>query len=156
VDAETNKFPWNGFHHIAIVTPDLNTTIHFYQDILGMEIGKIFPAKGGRGRHGFIKPGISDGLGLHFFENPHAKITSFPEGSLNSKSVLSNPFIEGVLQHIAFSLPNEESALILRERLIKNQVEMTEIYEEDSLKNMTFIDKINGIMLEAIWPTKDN
>ncbi|MCH5583974.1 VOC family protein [Shimazuella sp. AN120528] len=150
----SKKFPWRGFHHIAIVTPDLDTTIHFYQDILGMEIGKIYPAKGGRGRHGFIKPGICDGLGLHFFENPHAKIISFPKGSLRPESLQTNSFVDGVLQHIAFSLPDEDSALILRERLLKNEVEMTDIYEIESLKDMIFIDKTNGILLEAIWPSK--
>jgi catechol 2,3-dioxygenase-like lactoylglutathione lyase family enzyme len=151
---QSKKFPWGGFHHIAIVTPDLDTTIHFYQDILGMEIGKIYPAKGGRGRHGFIKPGICDGLGLHFFENPHAKIVSFPKGTLHPESFQTNSFVDGVLQHIAFSLPDEESALVLRERLLKNEVEMTDIYEIESLKDMIFIDKTNGILLEAIWPSK--
>ncbi|MBY6278041.1 VOC family protein, partial [Symbiobacterium thermophilum] len=33
--------PWEGFHHIALVTPDLDTTIHFYGNVLGMQVGEV-------------------------------------------------------------------------------------------------------------------
>ena len=44
--AGTRIPPWSGFHHIALMTRDLDATIRFYVDVLGMEI--IFSAPGER------------------------------------------------------------------------------------------------------------
>ncbi len=43
-NAATLLPPWSGFHHIALVTRDLDATIRFYRDVLGMEIVFIAPA----------------------------------------------------------------------------------------------------------------
>nr|MBA3790917.1 VOC family protein [Rubrobacter sp.] len=32
---------WQGFHHVALVTADLDATLRFYEDVLGMEAGEI-------------------------------------------------------------------------------------------------------------------
>jgi|GEM_PF-2073485 Lactoylglutathione lyase and related lyases len=34
-------FNWAGFHHVALVTSDLNATIQFYKDVPGMHISPI-------------------------------------------------------------------------------------------------------------------
>src|SRR5581483_10013526 len=52
------QLPWSGIHHIALLTTDLDATIRFYRDVLGMPTSEIFPSKEGRGRHCliFVKP----------------------------------------------------------------------------------------------------
>lgn len=61
--------PWRGFHHVALVARDLDATISFYRDVLGMEVVFIAPAGELHGRHGAVRPGgESDRTGLHFFE----------------------------------------------------------------------------------------
>ena len=62
--------PWRGFHHVALVTPDLDETIRFYGDVLGMRVGEVFPATERQGRHCFVRPGDAETYGLHFFEQP--------------------------------------------------------------------------------------
>ncbi|MBZ0285759.1 MAG: VOC family protein [Anaerolineae bacterium] len=138
--------PWNGFHHIALVTPDLDATIHFYRNALGMQIGEILPATPQRGRHCFIKPGDTETWGLHYFEYPQANLLAEPE-------MLAERFhfINGVLQHIAFALPDEEAALVLRERLKNFDVQMSEVNTIGRLRNFMFTDN-NGLFLEAAWP----
>jgi len=44
--------PWRGFHHVALVARDLDATISFYRDVLGMEVVFIAPAGELHGRHG--------------------------------------------------------------------------------------------------------
>lgn len=96
---------WTGIHHIALVTRDLNATVAFYGEILGMEIGEILQ----RGvKHCFIKPG-GDTWGMHFFGHPDAAIFTAPD-LLTDRFI----FLDGALQHIAFSLPDEQSAQMLR------------------------------------------
>jgi len=30
--------PWSGINHLAMVTPDMDETVRFYHDVLGMEL----------------------------------------------------------------------------------------------------------------------
>jgi catechol 2,3-dioxygenase-like lactoylglutathione lyase family enzyme len=141
--------PWGGFHHVALVTRDLDATIRFYHDVLGMEIGSIAPAGELHGRHCAIRPGGEpELLGLHFFEYAHA-----PHFNAHEQSLAATVFDPGptFLSHISFALPNEEAGLALRERLTSYDVPMTPIMNQGDLRNMVFLDN-NGMALEAIWP----
>ena len=134
--------PWRGFHHVALVTPDLEATIRFYVDVLGMQAGDIMDR---HGKHCFIKPGESETWGLHVFESSEAQIFPYPHAS--ERFV----FIPGVLQHIAFALPDEKAALALRERLNRHGVQATGINDLGPIRNFLFVDN-NGTLLEATWP----
>ncbi len=140
--------PWRGFHHVALVTPDLDATIHFYQDVLGMQAGDIMERQG---RHCFISPG--DTWGLHFFEYADADLLAQTE---TVKRMLTEPearfvFLPGALQHMAFALPDEAAGLALRERLQAHGILVTEINTLGPIRNFLFMDN-NGLMLEAAWP----
>lgn len=139
--------PWCGFHHIALVTPDLDKTIQFYGELLGMHVGHIFPASGGNGRHCFIKPGITDSWGLHMFELADAQLFAYPEG------IQRFVFVPGALQHIAFALPGRAAAQVLRERLAAAGVVASGNNRIGPIENMLFRDN-NGVLLEATWPAE--
>jgi len=133
--------PWRGIHHIALATANLDATIRFYKDVLGMQVSEIAPSKAGRGRHFlvFVKPGDNDVLGLHFFER-----------SVSARKVpasLADDTGETLL-HVALRLLDETAANALRQRLHAAQVSITEIPE---LGTFVFSDN-NGILLEATWP----
>jgi catechol 2,3-dioxygenase-like lactoylglutathione lyase family enzyme len=143
--------PWRGFHHVALVTRDLDTTMRFYDEVLGMEVGSIAPATELHGRHCAIRPGNEpDRLGLHFFEYPRA-----PHFNPHQQSLVAMVFDPGptFLSHISFALPNEQAGLALRERLSRHGVSMTPIMNQGDLRNMGFFDN-NGLALEAIWPAE--
>jgi catechol 2,3-dioxygenase-like lactoylglutathione lyase family enzyme len=135
--------PWHGIHHIALATRNLDATITFYRDVLGMVVSDVFPSREGRGRHCliFVKPGDCDIWGLHFFE----RAASEPVGSRRSEPPTAS---EGPLLHIAFRLPDNDAARTLRERLRQHGVAITEIEE---LGTFVFWDS-NGMMLEVTWP----
>lgn len=136
--------PWRGFHHVALVTPDLDATIRFYGEVLGMRVGDVFDATQRQGRHCFIKPGGVETDGLHFFEHPEARLFAWPEASERFA------LVPGALQHLAFALPDEESAFILRRRLVAFGVEATPVTDLGPVSNMLFRDN-NGMLLEATW-----
>ncbi len=109
--------PWRGFHHVALVTQDLDATVHFYGDLLGMDVGDVMgrDARGSRSRHCFIRPGRGETWGLHFFESPEARPAPETEEEKFSLEKVG-------LQHIAFALPDEAAGVALREHLRENGV----------------------------------
>jgi catechol 2,3-dioxygenase-like lactoylglutathione lyase family enzyme len=138
--------PWLGFHHLALVTPDLDATILFYRDVLGMQLTRTSEANPPlHGRTAAFLPGgnLAD---IHFFELATAQIfTPTPDAQ-------GIPWIPGALHHVAFGLPDEAAALSLRERLLAHGANvMTDIMDQGDCYNMIFADN-NGMMLEANWP----
>jgi catechol 2,3-dioxygenase-like lactoylglutathione lyase family enzyme len=137
---------WHGIHHIAMATRDLEKTIQFYTEVLGMQSSPIHPSNPFHGRHAFIKPGAdSETWGLHFFELADAQIHSHPE------ALQRLTFIPGALQHIAFALQDEAAGLLMMSRLEGLSVEMTALLSNGPTRSFGFFDN-NGIQLEAIWP----
>jgi catechol 2,3-dioxygenase-like lactoylglutathione lyase family enzyme len=139
--------PWGGIHHIALVTPDLEATIQFYKDVLGMQLLFVAPAGEMHGRHAGLHPG-GNFLGLHFFELPTAQIFTPPD-------LTTMYWLPGALHHISLVLPDEKVAQTFRERLQTYGVAMSEIMDQGNLRNMVFLDN-NGILLEAAWSKPEN
>jgi catechol 2,3-dioxygenase-like lactoylglutathione lyase family enzyme len=134
--------PWGGFHHIALVTPELDATIQFYTVVLGMPLLFVAPAGEMHGRHAAVHPG-GKLLGLHFFEMPTAQIFTPPD-------LTSMYWLPGALHHISLALPDEQAAQAFRTRLQTHGIAMSEIMDQGNLRNMVFLDN-NGILLEAAW-----
>ncbi len=144
--APSSSLPWRGFHHIALVTRDLDETVYFYRDVLGMQAGEVSTqtAQGTGRRHLFIAPGDTKSWGLHVFENASAKQETATLGeTLETMDV-------GV-QHLAFALPDENAAQVLRQRLGKHGVEITPVRTLGPICNTLFQDN-SGFLIEATWP----
>lgn len=127
----------------------------FYRDVLGMKAGSIYPAKAGRERHCFIRPGEVETWGIHFFESPDAVIYQSKDAMERLRqdpyAEDLNRFLPGALQHIAFSVASEEEALAHRSKLDRMGVPMTEIYDQGAIRDYIFLDN-NGIQIEVAWP----
>ncbi|WP_152399040.1 VOC family protein [Paenibacillus cellulositrophicus] len=134
------QIPWQGIHHIALNTADLDATIRFYRDVLGMQASDIAPSQEGRGRHCLIlvKPNDDNVWGFHFFERTIARTT------LGASDTHPQSFVP----HVALRLPNGNAVQALRERLSYAHVSVTEIPE---LGTFVFFDN-NGLCLEVTWP----
>jgi catechol 2,3-dioxygenase-like lactoylglutathione lyase family enzyme len=140
---------WRGFHHVALVTRDLDATMSFYRDVLGMEVVFIAPASEFHGRHGAVRPGGEpDRTGLHFFE--YAKAPLIDRHNRLLPAAIFDPG-ETFLSHISLALPDEAAGLALRERLSRHGVETTPIMDQGPVRNMGFADN-NGLLVEAAWP----
>jgi catechol 2,3-dioxygenase-like lactoylglutathione lyase family enzyme len=134
---------WQGINHVALVTPDLDATTHFYQNVLGLRLLALLPPGEAHGRHAILSVGGS-GLGLHFFEDPTAQIFTHPDalGAMH--------FVPGALQHIALSLPDEEAGQALFAHLHEAGIPTTEVMEQGLTRNFVLLDNI-GILIEVAW-----
>jgi catechol 2,3-dioxygenase-like lactoylglutathione lyase family enzyme len=132
--------PWQGIHHLALATRDLDATVRFYRDVLGMPVLLEPPSRPDGPRHLFIDAG--GGAALHFWEVPEAAIFAQP--------LEPGPpvFVPGALQHLALKLPDEAALQALRERLRAAGVEATDLFQQGSVRLCFFHDN-NGLVLEA-------
>lgn len=138
------QLPWHGIDHIALLTVDLDATIRFYRDVLGMHASDIAASQQGRGRHCliFAKPNDNNVWGFHFFERPIEKTT------LGASDTHPQSFVP----HVALRLPDGTSAHALRERLSNANVSITDIPE---LGSFVFFDN-NHLCLEVTWPKDES
>jgi catechol 2,3-dioxygenase-like lactoylglutathione lyase family enzyme len=141
------KPAWQGINHIALVTPDLAATLHFYRNILGLRLAALLPASDGHGPHSILSTdGSEAGTSqvLHFFEDAAAQIFSDPE-------VLSAVrFVPGALQHIALTLPDEAAGQALHSRLHELGMEATEIVDLRRNRSFRMLDP-TGLIVEVAW-----
>jgi catechol 2,3-dioxygenase-like lactoylglutathione lyase family enzyme len=84
----TGALPWREIHHLALATRDLEATIRFYTDVLGMHAADIAPANPIHGRTCTIKPSPNATSELHFFEHADAQpIQLHPERNRGHSSM---------------------------------------------------------------------
>src|SRR3954467_15416435 len=97
---------WRGVNPLAMVTPDMDATVRFYEGVLGMRL--VATTMAGPMRHYFFE--IGPGNTLAFFEWSDAPPFEKPAG-IPAR-------VAGQFDHLSFNLPDEESLLQLRKRLL--------------------------------------
>lgn len=141
-EAESSEPPpaWEGIHHLALATRDLDATVRFYVETLGMRLLLEPPARGGTPRHLFIDAG--GGAALHFWEVAEAEIFAQP--------IRPGPpeFVPGALQHLALRLPDEAALAALQRRLRRAGIEVTDTFSQGAVRLCFFADN-NGLVVEA-------
>jgi catechol 2,3-dioxygenase-like lactoylglutathione lyase family enzyme len=142
----TGTLPWRELHHLALATRDLEATIRFYTDVLGMHAADIGPANPIHGRTCTIKPSPNATSELHFFEQAEAQPLQLSPEMLQR---LMFPTI-GV-HHIAFALPDTAAGLSLQERLQAGGIPTIPVMDQGDIYNLLFQDN-NDLLLEANWP----
>ncbi len=136
-----------GINHLAMVTGDLNGTVRFYRDVLGLPVVATTGNKPGSYpyRHYFFKLGPQTTLA--FFEWP-GMVENFhkPAGQPTQGRVQ--------FDHLSFDVPDEEALLALQGRLRDHGVEVTRVVDHQFIRSIYFQDP-SGIALEATYWVKD-
>lgn len=133
---------WRGMNHLALVTPDMDVTVRFYHGVLGMRL--VATVMAGPMRHYFFEIGPEETVA--FFEW---------KGAPTYRKAAGVPVPGAVqLDHISFNMPDEDSLLRLRERLLAAGCEITEVVDHTIVRSVYFTDP-NGISLEASWWAAD-
>lgn len=139
-DISSNDLPtapaWRGINHLALVTPDMDATVRFYQGVLGMPV--VATTMAGPMRHYFFE--IAEGNTVAFFEVPGAATFRKPAGA-----PIEFPM---QLDHLSFNVPDEVSLELLRHRVKAAGSEITDIVDHGFIRSVYFHDP-NGIALEA-------
>jgi catechol 2,3-dioxygenase-like lactoylglutathione lyase family enzyme len=135
---------WRGVHHLALVTADMDSTVRFYQGVLGarLVITLATPAF----RHYFFE--FDQGNTVAFFEYRGQQLETFAKPA-------GVPYPQASqFDHLALALADEEALLRLRDRVKEHDCEVTDVVDHGILRSIYFTDP-NGIALEASWWTAD-
>ncbi|MCH8087987.1 MAG: VOC family protein [Chloroflexi bacterium] len=138
---------FKGINHLALVTGDMEKTVRFYRDVLGMPlvatIGNSpdsYPY-----RHYFFKLGESNTIA--FFEWPGMVEEFHKPAGLPTRGRVQ-------FDHVSFNVENEDALLELKARLEEHEIEVTPVIDHKILHSVYFTDP-NGIALEATYWVKD-
>ena len=142
----TGALPWRELDHLALATRDIEATIRFYTDVLGMHAAAIAPANPIHGRTCTIKPCLNATSELHFFEQADAQPLA-PHPEMLQRLM----FPTSGVHHIAFALPDAAAGVRLQERLQLAGTPTTPVMDQGEVYNLLFHDT-NGLLLEANWP----
>jgi catechol 2,3-dioxygenase-like lactoylglutathione lyase family enzyme len=137
---------WTGVNHLAMVTPDMEATVRFWHDVLGMELvatlGNGDPNEPYPYRHYFFR--IGERNTIAFFEWP-----GIDTGEPKPAGI---PAPGREFDHVSFDVPTVEELVALRERLVEHGVNPSAIIDHTIIYSIYFDDPVNGAALEAsVW-----
>lgn len=106
-DNPNREFQFGGINHVALVCSDMERTVDFYSNVLGMPLVKSLDLPGGMGQHFFFDAGNGDCVAFFWF-------TAAPDGEPGVSAPATIPgigdFVSGVgsMNHLAFHVPAEK------------------------------------------------
>ena len=130
---------YNGINHLAMATGDMDATIHFWRDLLGMRL------VGGLGepgfRHYFFE--ISENDTIAFFEWQGVEPV---EHKLHGRPV-KGPF---VFDHVSFGVGSSEDLWELKDKLDAAGFNCSDVIDHGFIHSIYAFDP-NGIPIEFSW-----
>jgi len=130
---------FNGINHLAMATGDMDKTILFWRDLLGM---RLVAGLGKRGyRHYFFQ--ISDSDLLAFFEWPDVA----PVAEKEHGKPVKGPF---VFDHISFGVTTQDNLWDLKDKLSAAGFHVSDVIDHGFIHSIYSHDP-NGIPIEFSW-----
>lgn len=161
-----SEFEFGGFNHVALVCSDMERTVDFYSNVLGMPLIKSLDLPMGQGQHFFFDAGGGDSLAFFWFKDA-------PDGVPGISAPAAIPGIGDIvsavssMNHISLHVPAEKfdeyrvklKAKGVRVGPILNHDESEfqvsrELYPGVYVRSFYFLDP-DGITLEFACWTKE-
>lgn len=134
---------FNGINHLAMITPDMDMTVRFYRDVLGLPL--VAAIGNEQFRHYFFDLGNHNTIA--FFEWPGVTDVGTEKGA-------GTPGSGRQFDHLSFHVDSEESMLALQKRLREQGVRVTRVVDHDFIQSIYFTDP-SGISLECSYWVRD-
>jgi catechol 2,3-dioxygenase-like lactoylglutathione lyase family enzyme len=142
-------FKFSGINHLALVCRDMERTVDFYSNVLGMPLIKTIDLPSGMGQHFFFDCGGGDALAFFWFPDapPPAPGVSAPSGRPDQGSLVS---AVGSMNHVAFSVPSERIDEYC-DRLRAAGVDCTDVANHDDSEWGISDDQHPGVFVRSIY-----
>ena len=127
---------YSGINHLAMVTGNMDATIRFWRDLLGM---RLVAGLGNKGyRHYFFE--ISERDMIAFFEWPEAKAVAEKDHGVPVRGPIA-------FDHISFGVAGEDDLWELKDRLEAAEFWVSEVIDHGFIHSIYAFDP-NGIPIE--------
>lgn len=147
--AKTEGFEFGGINHLALVCSDMERTVDFYTNVLGMPLIKTIELPGGMGQHFFFDCGGGDALAFFWFPDAPAPAPGIagPTGRPDQGSLTS---AVGSMNHVAFAVPPDRIDQYL-DRLRAAGVDCTDVANHDD-SEWGISDELHpGVFVRSIY-----
>ena len=157
------EFELGGINHLALVCSDMERTVDFYTNVMGMPLIKTVELPGNGGQHFFFDCGGGNCLAFFWFADAADKVPGITHpGAMPGAGDITSAISS--MNHVAFAIPVDKFHEY-RERLISKGVEVGHVlFHDDSpstiakrmhegvyVGSLYFMDP-DGILLEfAAW-----
>ncbi len=135
---------YTGVNHLAMATKDMDMTIHFWRDLLGMRLVACLGRPGYR--HYFFE--ISDRDMIAFFEWPDVE-NAIPK---DHGVPVKGPF---VFDHVSIGVATDDDLWEIKDRLEAADIWVSEVIDHDFIHSVYAFDP-NHIAIEFSAPVPEN
>jgi catechol 2,3-dioxygenase-like lactoylglutathione lyase family enzyme len=107
MERKNTEFEFRGINHLALVCRDMERTVDFYSNVLGMPLIKTIELPNNMGQHFFFDIGNGDSLAFFWFPNaPEAAPGIAAPAGMPGEGELATA--HGSMNHVAFDVPPEK------------------------------------------------
>jgi catechol 2,3-dioxygenase-like lactoylglutathione lyase family enzyme len=146
---ENTEFEFRGLNHLALVCKDMDRTVRFYRDVLGMPLIKTIDLPAGSGQHFFFDIGNGDCLAFFWFPNApeaHPGISN-PGGLPGEASFIT---AHASMNHVAFNVPAEKFDEYV-EKLKAKGIAVSPILNHDNSESQVSREVHPGVFVRSVY-----
>ncbi len=142
-----SEFEIGGINHLALVCKDMEKTVDFYTNVLGMPLIKTIELPNGMGQHFFFDIGNGDSLAFFWFPNA-------PEGQPGvvsaTQGMIPGPSAHGSMNHVAFNVPADKIDEY-HQRLVAKGIKASVIINHDDSPMQASLEKTPTTFVRSIY-----
>jgi catechol 2,3-dioxygenase-like lactoylglutathione lyase family enzyme len=143
------EFQLGGLNHLALVCRDMEKTVDFYQNVLGMPLIKTIEFPEGRGQHFFFDIGNGDSLAFFWFSH-----TAEPVPGVSAAVALPGlgdfTTAIGSMNHVAFDVPADKIEEY-RQKLIDKGIECSQIMNHDRSESGISEEMTDDVFVRSVY-----
>ncbi len=145
------EFQLGGINHVALVCSDMERTVDFYSNVLGMPLIKSLDLPNGMGQHFFFDAGNGDCVAFFWFADA-------PDGEPGSTQPAALPGLGsivsavGSMNHLAFHVPAEKFDEY-RRRLKEKGVGIGPVLNHDESPSQVAAELHPGVYVRSFYFT---
>ncbi len=146
---ENSEFRLRGINHLALVCRDMERTVDFYTNVLGMPLTKTIELPEGMGQHFFFDIGNGDSLAFFWFPKaPQPAVGVASPAALPGQGDIVTAIAS--MNHVAFDVSPEDIEAY-RKKLIDKGVQVGELVNHDDSEFGVSREMHEGVFVRSIY-----
>ena len=142
------EFQLNGVNHVALVCKDMERTVDFYTNVLGMPLIKTLEIPGG-GQHFFFDCGNGDSVAFFWFPGaPEAAPGIAAAGEMPGGGDIVSA--HGSMNHLAFDVPVDKFDEYV-EKLAEKGLEPSPVLNHDNSERTVAKEMHPGVFVRSVY-----